>query len=619
MRRCKFISLVCPSTCGLRVTSPLPQHYDVVIIGAGLAGLALTRQLLMNSEKSVLLLEKRLDIPSPHQKIGEATVQVSGYYFSKILDLEEHLLCEHLMKYNLRFYWKTPGCTNAAYEDYSQSYIRGFSNIASYQLNRNKLEKELLRLNLENPSFTLQTGVSNLDVTLSDSGLPHKISFETQENKRHIEAGWVVDTTGRAKFLAGRLGLVKPSPIRHGSTFFWIEGLLNIEKLTDLSHQEALLHKNRSMTGHLPTWLATNHFAGEGFWFWVIPLQGRTSLGLVYDREKVSEDEVSTPEKVIAWICRQFPLFSRELPNRKIVDQGWFRDFAYDCRQTISGDRWALSGDAGRFTDPLYSPGGDLIALHNTLITDAILAPDRNSLAIKTRLYEILMWAFYEAYVPSYMVSYDLLGDQECFAMKYGWELTIYFAFYVFPFINQVLTDPSFVVPYLDLFAQLGVLNHSVQSFITGYYYWKKTQPVSFHEPRFFDFTLFEPLKKSEELFYQVGVSVPQAIAILKQSMANIEKFARFIAVYIYSVVLEDESLLTNKQLGEAIKVTQLEFDPQAMRIECSGLPKAKVSKFARMPNGFVSLFRKAASTSCSAQPQEATPAAKLSIVATAK
>src|SRR5262249_19852592 len=122
--------------------------YDVVILGAGLAGLSLARQLLMRSNKKVLLLEKWAQVPVERQKVGEATVQVSGYYFSKILDLEEHLLREHLMKYNLRFYWKTPGRKNDRYEDYSQSYIRNLSNIASYQLNRNKIEGEILRLNL---------------------------------------------------------------------------------------------------------------------------------------------------------------------------------------------------------------------------------------------------------------------------------------------------------------------------------------------------------------------------------------------------------------------------------------------------------------------------------------
>src|SRR5437016_974936 len=142
------------------------SHYDVVILGAGLAGLTLARQLLMYSDKTVLLLEKRPQIPPERQKVGECSVQVQGYYLSKVLDLEEHLLREHFLKYNLRFYWSTPGRPNDAYEDYSQSYIRNVSNIATYQLDRNKLEGEILRLNLENPDFRFQPGITNVDITL---------------------------------------------------------------------------------------------------------------------------------------------------------------------------------------------------------------------------------------------------------------------------------------------------------------------------------------------------------------------------------------------------------------------------------------------------------------------
>ncbi len=51
--------------------SQFVDNYDVLIIGAGLAGLSLSRQLLLNSDKKVLLLDKRSQIPSPHQKVGE--------------------------------------------------------------------------------------------------------------------------------------------------------------------------------------------------------------------------------------------------------------------------------------------------------------------------------------------------------------------------------------------------------------------------------------------------------------------------------------------------------------------------------------------------------------------
>src|SRR5215471_338275 len=101
----------------------MTEHHstDVLIIGGGLAGLTLARQLLLQSDKRVLLIDRK-ELPPKRQKVGEATVQVSGYYYSRVLEMEEHLLREHYLKYNLRFYWKT--ATGAdRYEGYSQSYI----------------------------------------------------------------------------------------------------------------------------------------------------------------------------------------------------------------------------------------------------------------------------------------------------------------------------------------------------------------------------------------------------------------------------------------------------------------------------------------------------------------
>ena len=124
---------------------------------------------------------------------------------------------------------------------------------------------------------------------LSPVPTPHALRFDVDKQQLGTKADWVVDTTGRSRFLARGLGLTKPNTIRHGSVFFWVDGLVNIEKLTELSHAQRLLNKNRKMLGHLPAWLATNHFCGEGYWFWVIPLQGKTSFGLVYEHNKVPD------------------------------------------------------------------------------------------------------------------------------------------------------------------------------------------------------------------------------------------------------------------------------------------------------------------------------------------
>ena len=541
------------------------MKYDVVIIGAGLAGLSLSRQLLLNTDKSILLVEKRAHVPSPRQKVGESLVQVAGYYYGKVLELEEYLFRQHYMKYNLRFYWKSPGRENEGFEDYCQSYIRTFSNIPCYQLDRNTLEAELLRLNRLDSRFTFCAPATNLDVVLQEKA-PHTLHCDTEDGRLSIEADWVVDTSGRSKVLARKLDLEQDNAINHGSTFLWVEGLVDIDKLSALSSRERRMNPNRAATGHLPTWLATNHFMGEGFWFWVIPLQGLTSLGLVYDPDLVPREEVATPQKLIDWVCKQFPLFERDLPGRKILDHGSYKSFSYGCARTIHPSGWALSGESGRFADPLYSPGSDFIALHNTMIIDAITTADPDDLPAKCQLYEQSMRAYYESLIPTFSTSYDALGDQECFVLKYTWELSVYFGFFVFPFINDLLTDRRFGAAFLSRFSRLGQLNRNLQTFISDYYQWKKKNGSALVGPRFHDFTDLGPLRTAESTFYRVGLSFEEARDVLDEQLASLQELGRFIAAYVDSVVLDDEDLLCNRSHVEGIDLQDLTFDPEKLK-----------------------------------------------------
>lgn len=545
--------------------SPVASRYDVVIIGGGLAGLSLARQLLLYTRRTVLLIERAPSLPPWEQKVGESTVQLSGYYFSKVLDLEEHLYLRHFIKYNLRFYWPSTGRSNEGFEDVSQAYIRDFSNVHSYQLDRNVIEGELLRLCLEDPRFTAALDSRELEVDLKPGTEDHTVAFTQSGEKREVKAGWVVDSTGRNRILARRRKLTKPSPVNHGTYFWWVEGLVDIERLTGRGLRERHKDPNRRIYGHLPMWLATNHFCGEGFWFWVIPLQGKTSLGLVFDNRLINFSDVNTPEKATAWVIERYPLFARDLPQRKVIYGSGIQSYAHDCAQTLSADRWGMSGVAGRFTDPLYSPGSDLIAIYNTLLVDAIETEDPEELAAKGRLYEQLERAVYGAYVPTYAESYDCLGDPEAFCLKYTWELAVYFVFYVFPFINDLFTDRRFATSYLRAFGRLGPINGGLQKVVSGYYQWRKRNVGLPKEPIFFDFNDLGPLAKARTTFYEVGVSTDRAREVLEEQLVNLDEMARFVYARVVSVVLGEPDILHHAAFVASIDPANLSFDLEEM------------------------------------------------------
>jgi flavin-dependent dehydrogenase len=546
-------------------TSEPPLHYDVVILGAGLAGLTLARHLGVTSDKRVLVLERRAEVPPREQKYGEATVQLSAYYFGKVLEMEEHLIHQQLTKYNLRFHWKTAGKSNDALEHYSQAYIRKLSNIHTYQLDRNSLEAALLRKLEACPRHQIKKPVTDIDVDLVPAG-PHRVAFTGSDGtRREVTAGWVVDATGRGRLLAKRMGLTRKNGIRHGAYFMWIDGNLDIEQLTDLTARERRLSPDRRTLGHTPFQLATNHFCGEGLWFWVIPLHDdKTSLGLVFDRERVRAQDVTSPEKLTEWVCREFPLFARDLPQRKVLYATGLLDFSHGCARTISEERWAMSGEAGRFLDPLYSPGSDFIAIHNTLIVDAILG-DAERLPDRCRRAEQLMRALYEGFVPSFTESYDLLGDAEAYAMKYTWELAVYFGFYVFPFLNDLLTEPRFFAAYVKRFSRLGQLNRDLQQYLLAYYRWKKEHCEPASERFFFDFMSVGGLMNAEKTFYEIGVTPEEAREVLEGQLSSLQEMARFFVAHVASQVLGEPAVLRHRAFVEAIDLGAVRFDPAAM------------------------------------------------------
>ena len=81
------------------------NHYDVIILGGGLAGLTLSIQLKRKKpDIKILVLERRREsAPKSAHKVGESTVELASYYYREIIGVKDYLEKHELPKYGLRF------------------------------------------------------------------------------------------------------------------------------------------------------------------------------------------------------------------------------------------------------------------------------------------------------------------------------------------------------------------------------------------------------------------------------------------------------------------------------------------------------------------------------------
>ena len=116
------------------------KQYNVVIIGGGLAGQCLARQLMMrNSNLSVLILERNCyPVTESAHKVGESTVELGAHYLRIVLGLERHLNDCQLPKAGLRFFF-----SEGQNQEIAKRFEMGssaFPPAPSFQLDRGRLE-----------------------------------------------------------------------------------------------------------------------------------------------------------------------------------------------------------------------------------------------------------------------------------------------------------------------------------------------------------------------------------------------------------------------------------------------------------------------------------------------
>ncbi|WP_068830400.1 NAD(P)/FAD-dependent oxidoreductase [Xanthomonas cerealis] len=437
------------------------RHADVVITGGGLAGLTLALQLRQQDPHlRISVLERRAHpVREAAFKVGESSVEIGAHYFAEVLGLREHLDSEQIRKFGFRFFFSD------GREDIDRCTELGVSQLLptpSWQIDRGRFENFLgERARALDIAFIDGCTVRGIDLAQDDAD--HQVRYERDGEAATLRARWVVDASGRAGLLKRKLDLAQDNA-HHANAVWWrVDGVVDPNAWSqDGGWLQRCTPPDR--------WRSTNHMCGPGYWFWLIPLSsGAHSLGIVCDAAMHPLETMNTHEKAMAWLHQHQPQVARTLAHSQhaLQDFMFLRKFSYGCKQVFSAQRWALTGEAGVFLDPFYSPGSDFIAISNTYICE-LIGRDRagRDIAPYAELYQQLYFSFYENTLTLYQDQYPLFGDAQVMPIKVIWDYTYYWSLLAPLYFSERIADLHTLGRLRHEFTRARELNLGMQALL---------------------------------------------------------------------------------------------------------------------------------------------------------
>ena len=453
-----------------------PPDHDVVILGGGLAGLSLAIQLKQRDPGiDVVVIERhRHPVREAAFKVGESLVEIGAHYFADVLGLREHLENEQIRKFGFRFFF------SEGREDLDRCTELGVSQALpapSWQLDRGRFENFLggqaRALGVDFRDGAVVRGFELGEHTRNEPALskpartapaaPHTVRYERDGRAHELGARWLVDASGRAGLIKRKRDLAQANDHDVNAVWWRVDGIIDPN---DWSDDAAWLQR----CDPPDRWRSTNHLCGPGYWFWLIPLaSGSHSLGIVCDATLHPLEGMNTHAKAMAWLREHQPGVAAaiERGDHALQDFAFLRHFSHGCKQVFSGDRWAVTGEAGLFLDPFYSPGSDFIAISNTYVCD-LIGKDRAGLSFApfAAIYQQLYFSFYETTLSLYQDQYPLFGDAQVMPVKVIWDYTFYWALLAPLFFGGRLTDIAMLGRLRDEFSAGRELNGAMQALL---------------------------------------------------------------------------------------------------------------------------------------------------------
>ncbi|MDN7743897.1 tryptophan 7-halogenase [Burkholderia multivorans] len=320
----------------------------IAIIGSGVSGNLAAMYFRKRLPGVEVVVIGRHDRQRP--LVGESTVELTTH-FLKGLGLSQLLEERHYHKYGLTYYFKLS--TDPACRRYVVHEAPGVIRMPAFNLNRWTFDRDIRQINDDIGVTRIDGDVIDVDLGVGASST-HQLTIKRRDGgEMSFYADWIVDASGRNRFLARKLDLKKEASYQRSS--FWFR-LKRFDR-TALSRISAERVEHHCYDAYY----VTHHFYGRGYWIWVIPMRSETgedlvSIGITYRRE-MSESDVSSVDDFLTRMRNDHPVLCDLVRSGEVHDVNSYRNYMYESKQYYSTDGWFLIGDAAFTSDPANSAG----------------------------------------------------------------------------------------------------------------------------------------------------------------------------------------------------------------------------------------------------------------------